>query len=637
MQSTGSKEWKTHIDGLRAVAVLSVLLFHAHVPFVSGGYVGVDIFFVISGYLISKVIFDEIKESNRFNFFNFYERRARRILPVFVLVTTLCVVVGGFIYLPPEFIIFAKSAIAACAFTANIFFYSTSDYFAPAAETIPLMHYWSLGIEEQFYIFFPILVLFAWRFGPTVLTALLALLFIASFTAAQFYLTIDQTASFFLLPHRAWELLAGSVLALPWMRFSGSRLMREAASAIGIAIIGYALFAYTAKTSFPGLAAGAPVLGAFLILWSCDRNQTMIGRALSWTPLRLIGLWSYSIYMIHWPLIVFTKELQIPIGAATSTFLVSASVLLGALSYKYIETPFRDRTGFLTSRRIAALSFASLTSLAGVAAIVVGTDGFMSRLPPPVREALGYHYFSYKEPFRSEVCFLRPEQTWSALDQRACLRTGEKSVLLWGDSHGAHFQKPLGVLVEDSGGTFSQATASQCPPIIGYQDGTRPNCLAFNVAAFDWINSARPKVVVMSAVWPTDQKSLAQLDATIRALGRLGVRIVLVGDTPRFTSPVPDIVARRMLRMDSNPYAGDHLTGHAVNTDGIFRKNFADLPSVTYVSPFEKLCSKEGCPIVGPTGMPLYFDISHMTTEASQMAIDRMFKDTAVLARALND
>ncbi len=354
---SSSRVWQEHIDGLRAVAVLAVLLHHLDIHPFSGGFVGVDVFFVISGYLISRMIYDEIGRTGRFDILGFYERRARRILPAFAVVTAAVLIAGNFLLLPDEFARLGRSALYACLFGANVLFYQTTNYFVPAADTQPLLHTWSLGVEEQFYIVFPLVVAVVWRGGKRLLMAVLVASFIASLVLAQHAVGSEPMAAFYLAPHRAWELLAGSLLALPGVPSAG-RKVREAAALVGLSAILFAIFRYGPLTPFPGVTALLPVAGTVLILWANDGRVTVTGRALSLPPFRAIGLWSYSIYMIHWPLIVFTKDLFEPGDEVMRhASIIAASIGLGYLSYRFVEAPFRS--GRLTWGRPAVFGSAA--------------------------------------------------------------------------------------------------------------------------------------------------------------------------------------------------------------------------------------------------------------------------------------
>ena len=398
--------WRPHIDGLRAISVLAVIFYHSGLfQAVSGGFVGVDVFFVISGFLISKVIYEDIASHGKFRIVRFYERRARRILPAFFVVTAATIVAGYFLFLPDEFASLGRSAVYAAGFAANIFFYHTSGYFAGEAITKPLLHYWSLGVEEQFYIIFPLVVLVVFKITPRLLSAAVISIAVASLALAQVYLRTDPTAAFYLTPPRAWELMAGCLLALPHFPHSKRRVLCEIVAAVGLGLILFAACTFSYATPFPGATAAVPVAGAAFILWACERSSTLTGALLSIRPLRWIGLWSYSIYMVHWPLIVFGRILW-PHGApGLDASIVAASIALGCISYYGVETPFRKPHQLLFNRpRLFAASAAALLVLAGAAAPVASSDGLPQRFPEKIKKILAYNHYDYAPLYRQGTC-----------------------------------------------------------------------------------------------------------------------------------------------------------------------------------------------------------------------------------------
>lgn len=621
--------WRGYIDGLRAVAVLAVLLYHVGLAWLPGGFVGVDVFFVISGFLISRVIYDDIAASGRFHIGSFYERRIRRIVPAFVAVTAATLAAGYFLFLPDEFARLGKSVIYAAAFSANIFFYLTSNYFGPAADAEPLLHYWSLGVEEQFYVVFPLVVLACSRFAPRLLAPIIFAVAAGSLALAQFYVRTAPAAAFYLAPERAWELMAGSMLALPQFPFPRRRLLRETAAAVGLGLILFAVLAYDTTTPFPGLTATLPVGGCALILWGCDRGATLTGHLLSLRPLRWIGLWSYSIYMIHWPLIVFGRQLWPDAGAPLIGAIIAVSVALGAISYWLIETPFRKpREVFPRPRTLAFAAGTAIAGLAGVALFVYASDGFAARLPSKVRTILAFEDFDrVAASWRADHCLVGDGLSWDDLDKAFCLRRGHPSALLWGDSHAAHLYAPLSKRFAKHGIALSQANATGCAPIIGYSIAAHPGCQAFNDNTLAWIKHNRPDVIVLSALWPMDPRSMEKAYGTIDRLVALGAQVVIVGATPRYAESVPHILARRLLDGDASTVAEWHVGGE---TDASFGKRFAGNQHVLYISPRATLCTNSKCPLAGDDGLPLLWDKDHFTEEGAEFAVHRMFDNAAV-------
>jgi peptidoglycan/LPS O-acetylase OafA/YrhL len=341
---TKASGYRADIDGLRAVAILPVLLFHAGVAGFSGGFVGVDIFFVISGYLITGIIAREIDEG-RFSILKFYERRARRIMPALLPTIAVVLVVAAWLYLPSDFPSVPRSALAATWFLSNVSFFAETGYFQGGAETKPLLHTWSLAIEEQFYIGFPILLMLVARHLPRWRKPVVLGIALFSFAIAWWTQAKGDGFAFYLLPPRAWELFTGALLALgavPPVRMQGAR---EAVALVGLAMIAVAVFAYDRHTVFPGVTALLPVLGAAALIHCAP--GTVAGRLLATRPLVAVGLISYSLYLCHWPLIVFVEYAQdARLSGWQSLAVILAAFAIATLSWWFVERPFRDRSRF---------------------------------------------------------------------------------------------------------------------------------------------------------------------------------------------------------------------------------------------------------------------------------------------------
>ena len=460
---------RAEIDGLRAWAVLPVILFHAGFSFFGGGYVGVDVFFVISGFLITSIIANELR-GGRFSIVRFYERRARRILPALFFVMLVCLPMAWWLMLPQEAVGFGRSLVAVSAFASNMFFWRTSGYFDLAAEEKPLLHTWSLGVEEQFYVVFPVLLALCWRWGTRRLVTLLLLLAAASLLASEWALESHALASFFLAPLRAWELLAGALLALganqrleirqlaQWPRWA-----REALAALGLLLIAVPVFAYDATTPFPGVSALPPVLGTLLAL-AFAQPDTAAGQLLRLRPVLWLGLISYSAYLWHQPLLAFAR-LASP--GAPAVWLMGAlaalSLALGHLSWRYIEAPFR--AGSRWSRRsVFAGAGAATVAFVAVGAVLNATQGLPQRWSAQHRPLI--------EPAKTRFEGCPAIDAW--LHVCPVGKPGHlPSVALLGDSHAYALATALDMRLA-AAGRAGVVVHTACHPIAGIFDSREP-------------------------------------------------------------------------------------------------------------------------------------------------------------------
>jgi peptidoglycan/LPS O-acetylase OafA/YrhL len=358
--------YRPEVDGLRTIAVVPVILYHAGLEVFRGGYVGVDVFFVISGYLITTILLNEMDEG-RFSLVNFYERRARRILPALFFVMACCVPFAWMWLRPEDLASFARSMVAVSLFASNILFWRESSYFAQGSELQPLLHTWSLAVEEQYYILFPLFLMLFWRTGRKVMLALLALVFVGSLVAAHWTALNKPSAAFYLLPFRAWELVIGVFVAFTLQRgpLPASAGIRQAGSGLGLGLIVYAVFGFDSETLFPGFPALVPTVGTGLVLLFAVEG-TAVRRILANRLLVGIGLISYSAYLWHQPLFAFARyHLLAAIHHSVMLLLAALTFGLAYLSWRFVETPFRSkarvgrRTIFAASGVFASLAIAS--------------------------------------------------------------------------------------------------------------------------------------------------------------------------------------------------------------------------------------------------------------------------------------
>ncbi len=346
--------YRPDIDGLRAVAVVPVVLFHVGFPIVTGGFVGVDIFFVISGYLISSIIFKEISQ-DRFSYVDFYDRRIRRIFPALFVVLLAVITAAFFLLFPVEYLKLGSSVIFSALSLANVYFYVTINYFE--GDNNPLLHLWSLAVEEQFYLVFPLILSLGWKRLGAKVTYLLAVIALVSLISAEIFVRSDSQASFYLPQFRVWELLIGSILATSNVDAPASVWWRNLLAVVGFALVVGSILLLDRASRFPGLSAVPACAGTALLIMSASKDRSnFISQLLSLSPIRFVGLISYSLYLWHWPVIVLTRQggafLPFTVGMnwRGRLVLVGMSMVAAVVSWYFIERPFRSSNKFQRTR-----------------------------------------------------------------------------------------------------------------------------------------------------------------------------------------------------------------------------------------------------------------------------------------------
>lgn len=532
--------YRPDIDGLRAVAVMSVVLCHAKLG-LSGGFVGVDVFFVISGYLITGLILRDLRQ-NTFSMVAFWERRARRILPALLVVALATCVLAWFLLFPGEFRAFGNTLAALAVGASNIQLWREAGYFDTAAQYKLLLHTWSLAVEEQFYLATPLLLWALYR--RLVLKHLLVVLCV--FAAASLALSIAGTRwfpswNFYMLPSRGWELLLGSILSLlPGPRRNRAR---ELTAAVGAAAILVPCIVYDESTRFPGLAALPVAMGTAALIWSGTvraEGQTWVGKFLELRPLVWIGLISYSLYLWHWPLLVLGHHFgELPL--ATRLALVGASVVAAALSWRFVELPFRRRTRLPKRMPLFAAAVSGLLMMFLFGMAVRQADGFPTRFRD--RDRLLLHMAEVDRRYIHEVRI--PDVAERRLPRMGSLAAPPR-MLVWGDSHAMAFLPAIDEAARRLGVGALVATHTSNPPVTDFvyyvPNGFNENSIPFNQAVLERALQGDLDVVVLSGKWELylrDARFLSRLQATVAALQDAGVRVVLVLDVPRFPFYVP--------------------------------------------------------------------------------------------------
>jgi len=435
-----SSKYRADIDGLRAIAVLSVVFFHAKILQCKGGYVGVDVFFVISGYLVTSLIVKDVTEG-KFSFVTFYERRVRRIFPALFAVLFFCVLAGCLIFAPEELGIFGKTLTATTFFASNIEFWRHSSglgYFNRTSEFQVLLHTWSLSVEEQFYLVFPTVLLVLSRWAKKRINLCILILAVMSFGLSLWATAHRPFAAFYLSVPRAWELLTGALLATGFVPSLRSRVVRELAGLAGLSMIVAAVFTLTAATPFPGYAALLPCLGTGLIIWAGEQGDSTTKLALSFRPLVFIGVISYSLYLWHWPLLVFSRYFFLKAddltGGETAVVLASSGIL-AFLSFEFVERPFRGSASRFTRRQVFTLGLAASAASVVIGSAVYLSHGLPQRYGKLTRQVIEENMNRRQDYDDRCANWLTDVHKMADIQFCAVGNQSSKKIMFWGDSH----------------------------------------------------------------------------------------------------------------------------------------------------------------------------------------------------------
>jgi peptidoglycan/LPS O-acetylase OafA/YrhL len=631
MSPSGSKSafpYRADIDGLRAVAVMLVVAFHLGARDFFGGFIGVDVFFVISGFLISSVILRDIEES-RFSLVAFYERRIRRIIPALVVMLFVTAAVCCYYQLPSQLVSTAKSLLAATFSFSNVFFLMTTNYFSNN-DTKPFLPTWSLAVEEQFYIVFPLFLMLIRRFLPGRFKTAIVSVAVASFILSAWSLHAFPSAVFYLPITRAWELLLGTMLAMGIFPRIESKIWRNVCSALGLAGI-----LVSGSFPFPGVAGLVPCLGAALIIAAGQTGSSVVGRLLSLKPVVFIGLISYSLYLWHWPIIMFQHMSVLQIPNASNHVLkgtaVIVSMIVATLSWWFVERPFRKGRWMLkgaSAFRFAAVSTGLLTAL-GVS--ILALHGLPSRYTH--QELTLASYINTDVPARSGTCFIESGGAGrKPYDAENCLRQdpSKKNYLLIGDSHAAQLWYGLHNTFPNM--SLLQATASGCEPSIQDKhlrlldnldnrlngDICRP---MMDYVYRDYLAKHHVDRILIAARW--EQEDLPRLDYTIRTLKGQGFDILLFGPIIQYDADLPWLLVTSLRQNDPDLPRRHRLTRYE-GLDEEMSKLAANTWGVGYVSYFNMLCPNKVCIELLGSETPLQSDYGHLTMSGSMLVAENL-------------
>ena len=533
-------KYRPDVDGLRAVAVVLVLLFHADFGF-TGGFVGVDVFFVISGFLITGLLLKELQIED-FRLRVFWLRRIRRILPASMVVVAVTLIASFFLLLPDDYRQASMSAAAQQLMISNFYFCRNADYFAGNANLKPLLHTWSLAVEEQFYLGYPFLLLFLRRFRPRAVLATLLVLALASFGANLCYVRSHPAGTFYLLPTRAWELLLGGTLCLVPTSFLSRRWLAESLSCLGVAGILIGSWRLDSHTPFPGAASLLPCVGTALLIFANSERTTWVGRALATRPVVYVGLISYSLYLWHWPLLCFLRHLSC--GAEpdilSRVLALAASFVLAALSLRFIESPFRQKRILPGTKGLLTATIGTASLLVACSLAIVIFHGLPGRF-----DLKAVTYAAAKNSF-SSLHNIPTKQVQDGELPAFGQPEGAHKCLIWGDSHAMALVPGLDAACKTHGILGLQATHANTAPLLDFVDihqfGLNERSPEFNRTVMDFAISRKVNVVILAGIWreyadkPDFEKCLMH---TVDELRRAGIVVVIVRDVAAQRGDVP--------------------------------------------------------------------------------------------------
>lgn len=622
-------KYRSEIDGLRAIAVLLVIFNHLGATLVSGGFVGVDIFFVISGFLITSIIKQEV-EDKTFSFRNFYKKRIIRLAPAYFLVLLATTLAMLFMATPNEFLAYAKSVLYSSVFAANFYMWrELGGYFSANAELTPLLHLWSLGIEEQFYIFWPVILIILSGFLKKLRIPLIVLALLLSAVISQKFAVINPAAAYFLLPFRGFELLIGALLSFIPYKNAGS-LFSNILSCVGLAGIFASSIIFSDTTVFPGFNALIPCIGTALVIYFC--RDGILQKVLSSVPMSFVGKVSYPAYLWHWPLIVILNFYYIEISFFIGLLVLALTLSLAWATYNYVEKPF---TRFRASSPMPVIFkgyFLPLFIVLCFVGITYKTAGFPARFDPKVLE-MERAIYTHTEKIRGACLDGEPRKLPSPEKCKLGIDKSEIDFLLLGDSHANHFAPMVDVLAKDAklrGYDVTQNSTLFLPNIDRYslKNGNpvyEPNFKVRNDALIEHLKQNNYKYVVLAGSYAEsykvssfkrDQRIITLwegLESTIELIDSTGAKPVLIVGSPRLTGHDQACPVRKHiydLNINCNISRKEH--------DEHFKKWRDDLaeliskhPELIVVDPTQVMCSSKEC-FTQLDGIPLYKDTGHL-------------------------
>ena len=652
----GRAHYRAEIDGLRAIAVLSVIFFHAGVRSFRGGYVGVDVFFVISGYLITSILITEL-QTGKLSLSGFYERRARRILPTLVVVSIACLPFAWVWMFPDELRRFGESLSSVATFSSNFFFWLKTNYFSPSAEEQPLIHTWSLAVEEQYYLAFPVFLWLVWRFGKRAVVLLVLSIAAISLLYCEWASRHFSAANFYLLPSRVWELFAGVLIAFYDQRSTETNAAstmpgwwRSCASWAGLGLLACGIWGAYPQTLGPSLTTLIPIVGTALII-AFARGESGVRRVLSWRPLVVIGLISYSLYLWHQPVLAFARLVGVHEGSAVSLALtLLATFTLAYLSWRFVEQPFRRRN-FLSRRTVLCASGATLCLCFAVGFLLHSKHGFPERTVF-VGNANVANYLAVKTQRDSWEKWCETHAVPGPFRHPIC-KVGDPNVpprlIVWGDSSAGALLQGLEAELKNIGQSLYIFEADSCPPIPGLSMTGEDECAP--ETHMDFVDHVGALPDVRNVIWygnvqggmVNDTMRLggvrssagavrnAIADAVTR-LQQLHKEVVFLEQGPYMWTSAPDFYIRAELRHSHEELGMSRDTYDAFMAPvEQLRPLFKD-PSGHYVDTDDVFCVHDFCPARRTEWGLTYSDNGHVSLPVARIlaraALSRFSKDS---------
>ncbi len=636
--SNRTLDYRPDIDGLRAIAVLSVMAFHVGILHMSGGFVGVDVFFVISGYLISSIVFAEIAQS-RFSITAFYERRIRRIFPALLALFFVLAIFAAVFLLPSELVDFGKSLLAATLSVSNFYFWRQSGYFDHRNSSL-LLHTWSLAVEEQFYILFPLVLVLVRRFFPRRLRLAVLVLFLVSLASSAITVALNRDAAFYMPYTRAWELLTGTLLSLGMFPRLRSAWSRNLVAFLGLGMILAACFFYSSFTLFPGLSALLPCVGCALIIGAGAGGGSIVYSFLALRPLVFLGLISYSLYLWHWPGIMIYRMGIFDVSAwfehtfsarfAPDRFdhlvQIVVSLILGILSWRFIELPFRKGPLRLAGPKLFALAATAMLCFVAFSAIAIGSNGLQARFSHATLQRAS---FLEKSELRQDEkaqrlgsCFLESSFGVTSFDFDRCLtlNPSQKNYLLLGDSHAAAIWPAL--KTSFPGVNVMQVNIAACPATLHHE---KPGlCKSVMDHIFQsYLPSHRIDGLILESNWLMSELPL--LDETLAWTKQQGIPVIVVGCVPEYDAPLARLVAYSV-QWNKPGLPAQHRIARDAKVEQGLRALVQDKWHLPFISIYDALCDSSGkCSEYAneQKGIPLMNDSHHLNRFGAEFAIRR--------------